>query len=446
MAAGGYLGYRSTAEADNGIPEAPPTVRVAVGNVELSVSAPGRLSDQETWLGMGANGPLAEILVSPGSHVKEGDLLAVLGNGEELAAAVAAADVELAAARRVLQDLKQNAPLTTAEALLNLANAREELRKAEYRNMVQQEGHRAAGEVIAAAEANLILAENAVSRAERVYNRYSGKPADNPARAQARAVLAAARQQRDSILRNLNWYRGHPTELQQLLLDADVAVAEAAVAVAESAYARVEEGPDPLLLAEAAAQVLSAEAQLKKSQAELEGSELRAPYNGVVLDVRSSVGDIVSAGDGFIKFADLGTMEVAGTIIEEDLPLVEEGQRVQLYFDAYNEADVFGRVERVVPERVSEERPLYMVYISLDEIPEGMAPGMTVDAKIVIDSREDVLTLPRSLVRAGDSGQAMVEVWTGTAVEKRKVKVGLRGDTTVEILSGLSEGEDVVAK
>lgn len=69
---------------------------------------------------------------------------------------------------------------------------------------------------------------------------------------------------------------------------------------------------------------------------------------------------------------------------------------------------------------------------------------MTADAIIVINRQEDVLRLPRALVRAGSDNKATVEVWNGRTIESREVEIGLRGDTYVEILAGLVEGELVV--
>jgi hypothetical protein len=89
---------------------------------------------------------------------------------------------------------------------------------------------------------------------------------------------------------------------------------------------------------------------------------------------------------------------------------------------------------------------LYHVYVALEELPEGLLPGMTVDASIVIAQRIDVLRLPRALVRAGSGETAQVEVWADGHTQKRTVQVGLRGDVYVEILDGLREGEQVVGQ
>jgi macrolide-specific efflux system membrane fusion protein len=125
---------------------------------------------------------------------------------------------------------------------------------------------------------------------------------------------------------------------------------------------------------------------------------------------------------------------------------VEAGQPVDLFFDALPDEEVQGAISRIVPRRVEGDRPLYTVYITLKRVPEKLVAGMTSDASVIIAQRQAVLCLPRALVGASPNGTAVVEVWTNGRKEQRPVEVGLRGDTSVEILSGLAEGDQVVAR
>lgn len=443
----GFLGYRSVEAQGELTTESPPTVAVSRGDVQQTISAPGILvSVKEIYLGMGASGSLSDIYVKPGDSVEAGQLLAQLNNEEELVAAVEDARAELAAAQMALDELINYAPLVTAQAQLDLANAHDELRIAKYKNWVLQEGHRANSETIAAAEAEVALAMEGVRSAERAFNAVAGQPEEDPSRAYARRQLAEARQRRDQALAKLNWYLGHPTELQQAMLDGEVAVAEANLALAEQSWERVKYGPDPVKLAELEARVSRAEAQLTKADAELAGTDLRAPFSGVIMEVNAKVGDRIAADSDFILLSDLSSLEAEVTVIEEDLPQIEVGQLVDLYFDARPDVEGIGKVERIVPKRLFGDRPLYAVYISIDELPGGLAPGMTVDASIIISRQEDVLRLPKALVRARTDGIAKVEVWLNGLREERRVQVGLRGDSYVEILSGLSEGDQVIGE
>jgi multidrug efflux pump subunit AcrA (membrane-fusion protein) len=100
-----------------------------------------------------------------------------------------------------------------------------------------------------------------------------------------------------------------------------------------------------------------------------------------------------------------------------------------------------------VPQRISgKDRPLYPVYLSLDVLPPHIISGMTADASIIIAEKTNVLRLPRALVQANAEGSGVVEVWANNQFERREVQVGLRGDVYVEIVGGLSEGDEVVGQ
>ena len=117
---------------------------------------------------------------------------------------------------------------------------------------------------------------------------------------------------------------------------------------------------------------------------------------------------------------------------------------VELYLDALPDLQLKGVLTRVVPQRLPGDRPLYLVVIRLDELPPGLAPGMTVDAAIQVEGKQGVLRLPRALLRAGTQDEVTVRVWEAGREVIRTVHLGLRGDLYTEILDGLREGEEVI--
>jgi Cu(I)/Ag(I) efflux system membrane fusion protein len=119
---------------------------------------------------------------------------------------------------------------------------------------------------------------------------------------------------------------------------------------------------------------------------------------------------------------------------------------VELYFDARADVTVKGKVERIVPKRIEGNSPQYNIYISLSEVPDGLADGMTTDAAVTIAKKAGALCLPRAVVRASGENRVVLKVWNGAATETREVTIGLRGDAFIEILAGLKEGDQVVTK
>jgi multidrug efflux pump subunit AcrA (membrane-fusion protein) len=118
----------------------------------------------------------------------------------------------------------------------------------------------------------------------------------------------------------------------------------------------------------------------------------------------------------------------------------------QLLFDAQPELTADGRVERIVPARMSGSQALYPVYLTFEVLPDGLAADMSVDISITIANKANVLRLPRTLVRARPDNTAEVSLWVDDHVESRSITTGLRGDVYVEIVDGLHEGDLVVSQ
>jgi multidrug efflux pump subunit AcrA (membrane-fusion protein) len=165
-----------------------------------------------------------------------------------------------------------------------------------------------------------------------------------------------------------------------------------------------------------------------------------------VFAVDAQIGQTYPAETTLFTVGDPQALEVLANVTEEDYPLVEPGQAAEIYFDARPDVVVHGRVERIIPRRLEGDRPLYSLYISLNEVPDGLADGMTSDTAITIAKHEDVLCLPRAALRASSGDTTTVKVWDGVAETSKEITIGLRGDTYIEIISGLSEGEQVVTR
>jgi multidrug efflux pump subunit AcrA (membrane-fusion protein) len=165
-----------------------------------------------------------------------------------------------------------------------------------------------------------------------------------------------------------------------------------------------------------------------------------------VFEVSAQAGQTYPAETALFVIGDPKALEVIANVTEEDYPLLSVGQSVEIFFDARPDVTVQGKVERIIPKRIEGDRPLYNIYISLKDVPDGLADGMTSDTAITIAKREGVMCLPRAVVRASGGDTTIIKVWDGVQSVEREVTIGLRGDTYVEIVSGLREGELVVTR
>lgn len=410
--------------------------------IEVWISGTGTLEAAAiSSLTFSSSGNVGEVAVEIGDQVKEGDLLIAL-DPDSLDAALATAEADLISAQDALDKLQDetNWRVQLAQAQAELAQARDAVKDAEYLQRVRQEGNRASQETINAAEARLVLAREQYERAKDAYDQLSGRPSDDPSRALALTNLESARQNRDAALRNLNWYTGRPTEIEQALLEADVAVARARLAQAEERVATLENGPDPQELA-------VAEARVRAAQARVNQSRLTAPFNGTVLSVDYNVGDQVAPGATAVVVGDLSELHVDTAVDELDIALVEAGLPVEVTLDALPDLTLAGQVSHIdlVPVAGSSATE-YAVRIALTSSDPAARVGMTAAVNILVAQKENVVVVPNWALRFdSDTGDVYVQVRTASGVERQPVVLGLRNDSESEVLEGLQAGNVVTA-
>jgi HlyD family secretion protein len=420
---------------------------VREGDLIIYASGSGTLIvGDEIELGFGTSGYVAELNVQVGDQVQAGDVLAVQGDSEQLEAAVTADQLAVRNAEKALDDLYENADVVAAEAQQELATAKEALEDAEYTWYVQQEGNRASQTTINAAKAELVLAEQELERAQEEYSLYAGKSSDSPSRALAMTKLAAAQSNYNSALWNLNWYLGAPSETDQALLDADVAMAMAELAQAERNYERLKDGPDPDEVAQAELELLNAQAELAVSESELEASTIVAPVDGTILTVTADVGESVS--DAFITMADLDQLYMEIFLDETDMNGIEVGYEVEVLFDALPDQTFTGSVIQVDPSlyqsgMLSAIRGLVKLDMGEETNSEKLLVGMSASVDIISGREEGVALVPVEALRELEAGEYAVFVEEEGELKLRPVEVGLMDYTFAAIKSGLEVGEVV---
>ncbi len=343
----------------------------------LSVIADGRLNPIESvQLSFSTGGKILAVLVEEGESVASGQPLVQLGNREQFEAAVATAGLELVSAQQALDALYENAESMAAQAQAELANAIDDLDDTERKWRNQQEGQRGSSTTVRAAEAELALAKEAMEAAERQANKFSSDDAEH---AQDYKNFAAAVQRHRLALSNLNWYTGHPTEIDQAVLDAEVALAQAREADAKRAWEDMKDGPDPDELVLAGVRLANAEAQLAAAEAALSDLELTAPFDGIVAGVMTKIGEMAAPGQPAVVLADLSSWIVeTDNLTEIELPQIEVGQSVTVSFDALSGVELQGTVTAIRPLfEIRQGDVTYVVKISLDENDPRLQWGMT---------------------------------------------------------------------
>jgi len=180
--------------------------------------------------------------------------------------------------------------------------------------------------------------------------------------------------------------------------------------------------------------------------------KIYAPFSGTVASVGIKQGESTSAVDasdasssGTITLISESDYEVTLKAPEISVAKLVVGQEVSLNLDAYGKDVVFlGKIISINPaETIVDGVPVYETKVSFIDADARIRSGMTATAAIVANHKDDVLTIPANYIHT-DKDSSYVFVLKNEKTEKRTVATGLRGsDSSVEIISGLSEGEQV---
>jgi len=406
---------------------------IAKGDLTATVGATGSVrSNQTALLSFLTSGTVDFVHQSLGERVSAGEVLATL-KMSSLSSQIILAEAELVSAKRALEDLIFSRQASAA-AQLALAQAVETLEDAEYVEYVRQEGYRASSDTIKAAEANLLLANEEVDVAQQRYDHASG----DTARALTLSNLVSAKKKRDSIQRNLNWYQGSPTEGEQALLDADVAIAEARLADAQREWERVKDGPNP-------DDVRAAEARVAASEATLDMARITAPFAGNITSIDVLAGDKISPGTPGFRVDDLSRLLVEVEISEVDINRVALGQPVTLNFDAVLDQVYDGVVvEKGLVGTSLQGVVSFPVTVELIDADESIKPGMTAAVKIIVEQIENVVLVPNRAVRVRN-GDRVVYLLVDGVLTPATVVLGATSDLYSEILEGeVNVGDEVI--
>lgn len=304
------------------------------------------------------------------------------------------------------QVLAELDPVTTSQARLDLLEAQDELETLQKRRTALDHP-RATNDYIKDLRKQIKAAKSTVKELDGA----AKNEEDSQVKSQLLASLTTAKENLKELESRLSWYTSKPTE-------GDFAAADSELALAQAKY--------------------------DAAKAVMDSLEIKSSIDGIVFEVSAEAGQTYEMEAKLFTIGDPRALEVIANITEEDYPIISVGQAVEVYFDARPDVTIQGKIDRIIPKRIEGDRPRYNIYITLDEVPDGLADGMTADAAITIEKRTGVLCLPRSVVRASGVDEVSVKVWNGQAVEERTLTIGLRGDSDVEIVSGLSEGEQVV--
>ncbi len=399
------------------------------GTIRASVSASGKIDPAaEVNLNFGAPGTVKDVLVDEGSAVKAGDVIAELDT-DNLQLAVKQAEQAVAT-----QKLAYTQAISPTAADVTAAQA-----------------------AIASASASLQQLSNPDEIALQI------------ARLQADSAIESKRQM------EFQWDKikdkpvgGTPRDI----LQSQLAQVTMAAQIAELQYQNVKRGGTDAQLAGARAQLAQAQAQLQKllgndltrglAEAQLKQAELNldaaqqrltdavltSPIDGTVAELNVKAGEQVGSGGlgPAAVVSDLSSFHIDVGIDENSIGALQEQQPVVITVDALPDQTLTGRVDYIAPTASDNAGVVtYKVIISLDKTALPVRGGMSANADVITQVRDNVLVIPNWTIRIDrQTGKSYVDIKRGDKIEEIEIATGLRNANESEVISGLNEGDVLV--
>ena len=149
-----------------------------------------------------------------------------------------------------------------------------------------------------------------------------------------------------------------------------------------------------------------------------------------------------------VMFAMSDTLITLAQVDESDIGRIRIGMPVRITLDSYPDQHVMGKVFDILFEGKNVSNVIqYGVKIKLDKVPDYFRSQMTANMTFILRKKDDALLLAAAAIRDnGDAKRVLVPVDEKGGTQPRDVTTGITTDQTVEIVSGLSEGDKVVIK
>lgn len=221
------------------------------------------------------------------------------------------------------------------------------------------------------------------------------------------------------------------------------------VEAADQAAGRAESSAAACTAAEVTAEVSAARIDVVRAQ--LEKTQLRAPFDGVIAEINGELGEFVTPSPvgiptpPTVDLIDPSCLYISAPIDEIDAPLIRRGMAARINLDAFAERSFPGHVRRIAPYVLDQEKQARTVEIEaeFDDPEAGLLPGYSADVEVILDSRDSVLRIPSAVIH--DRNRVFVYDAATGVIRDVEIGVGISNWEFTEIVSGLGEGDRVVS-
>jgi RND family efflux transporter MFP subunit len=279
---------------------------------------------------------------------------------------------------------------------------------------------------VALADAQLTQARSALGmKADDLVEQLN--PLNAPPVREARAVLDEAHTRTERL---------RPLRARNAVTDE---VFDATVAAEQVAEARYTSAYNSVLEKIAQIRVRSAELSLAKQR--LIDAVIHAPFEGYVHQRHVSPGSYVQIGNPIVTLVRTSTLRFQGTLPERQALRLALGQEVRLMIESVAEPRV-AKITRISPVIAEQSRSL-MFEAAVDNTDGSLQTGLFAEAEVVVDPQAEAIAIPTSAVVEFAGAEKVWKLVDGVAQEQI-VETARRGDSAVEIVSGLEPGDTIL--
>lgn len=194
---------------------------------------------------------------------------------------------------------------------------------------------------------------------------------------------------------------------------------------------------------QAQSDVVAAQARVSSAQQQLQRTEVRAPFDGVVSDRKASPGDTAQVGKELVKVIDPASLRFEGLVNADRADELKVGQRVNFRVNGQAQQDYVGRIKRVDVAANATTRQVGVI-VALGEGQRPSVAGLFAEGRVETGSTQGLTVPDSALVRNGDE----VAVWVVRQgkLQRQVIELAARDDRTGDfaVAKGLAEGDQVL--
>ena len=195
-------------------------------------------------------------------------------------------------------------------------------------------------------------------------------------------------------------------------------------------------------ITEAQNELVAAEKTLEYHRARLADTEVKAPFEGLIVKRHRDPGDVVVPGSAILTLISTDELWISAWVDETEMAKLSTDQTARVVFRSEPDRSYSGKVVRLGREADRETRE-FIVDVRVLELPENWAVGQRAESFIEVARKDNVVSVPGKFVIVGVDGPGVFVSSNGRSVW-RQVQLGLRSRESVEILEGLNADEIVV--